>query len=269
MIIRKLKIFISVIYLIAKNVQTILGKTQGDQKCVVIYYHSVLEKEKERFIRQLNYLSNKYCFVSIKSLKPNSSKKKRISITFDDGLSSILKNALPELIKRNIPTTIFIPAAKIGSYPKWEQKRQEIYYDDRILNRNEIKQLSEQGIEIGSHTLHHTDLKNVTAEKAREEFQLSKSILEEITEKDVESFSFPYGSYHDELINLAFDCEYSFIYTTEPEIISLPTKEKIFGRIGVDPSDSFLEFKLKAAGAYSWLPMASRWKTKVKNFLSL
>lgn len=266
MITRLLKIFISIIYLLAKKIAILLGMTLGNQMCVVIYYHSVLSKEK--FIRQLNYLSNKYCLVSLNSLNTITSRKNLISITFDDGLSSILKNALPELIKRKIPTTIFIPAATIGSYPKWEQKRQEIYHDDRILNLDEIKELSDQGIEIGSHTLHHTDLRNVTSEAARDEFDLSKSLLEEITGEEVVSFSFPYGSYNDQLLNLAFDCGYRFVYTTEPEMISVPTKSKIFGRIGVDPDDFFIELKLKASGAYSWLPRASRLKTKVKKFLS-
>lgn len=268
MILRLLKIFISVIYLLAKNITIILGKTQTNQQCVVLYYHSVLNKEKERFIHQLNYLTNKYSLVSIKSLNPISSNKNLIAITFDDGLSSILKNALPELIKRKIPTTIFVPSAKIGGYPIWEQKRQEIYQDDRILDHDEIKELSDQGIEIGSHTLHHTDLRNVTLEVAREEFNLSKSQLEEIIRKEVVSFSFPYGSYNDELINQAFDCGYRFVYTTEPEIISFPSKNKIFGRVGVDPSDFLLEFKLKAAGAYSWLPIASRWKSNIKKLVS-
>ncbi len=232
------------------------------------YYHSVLESEKERFLRQLNYLSSKYCFVSLNSFNSINSKKNLISITFDDGLSSILLNALPELIKRRIPTTIFVPAARIGDYPKWEQKRQEIYHNDRILNCDEIKELADQGIEIGSHTLHHTDLRNVTSEAAREEFNLSKSLLEKITGKDVVSFSFPYGSFNDELINQALDCGYGFVYTTEPEMISLPTKRKVFGRVGVNPDDSRLEFRLKAAGAFSWLPTVSRWKAKVKKFLS-
>lgn len=266
MIIRLLKILISVLYLITKKITAVFGKTQDSQRCVVLYYHSVLESEKEKFIRQLNYLSNKYYFVSVNSPNVITSKKNLISITFDDGLSSILKNALPELINRKIPTTIFIPAAKVGSYPRWEQKRQEIYYDDRILNQDEIKYLSDHGIDIGSHTLHHTDLKNVTSEDARKEFQLSKSLLEKITRKEVVSFSFPYGSFNDELLTLAFDCGYSFVYTTEPERISFPTIRKVIGRVGVDPDDHFLEFKLKAAGAYSWLPRISRWKAKVKNF---
>ena len=269
MIIRFIKIFISILYFLYNKVLFFLFKIASNQRCVVLYYHSVLESEKEKFIRQINYLSNKYSLISLSSLNTMPLNKNLISITFDDGLSSILKNALPELKQREIPTTIFIPAAKIGSYPKWEQKRQEIYYDDRILNRDELKELSDQGIEIGSHTLNHTDLRNVTSEVAREEFDLSKSYLEEITGKEVVSFSFPYGSYNDDLINLAFDCGYSFVYTTEPEIISLPTKRKIFGRVGVDPDDSLLEFKLKVAGAYSWLPRASKLKRKIKKFLSI
>jgi peptidoglycan/xylan/chitin deacetylase (PgdA/CDA1 family) len=268
MIIRFIKIFISVLYIL-KKVLFFLFKIPGNQQCVVLYYHSVLKSEKERFIRQIDYLSKKYSFVSLNSLNTITSKKNLISITFDDGLSSILKNALPELKKRKIPTTIFIPAAKIGSYPKWEQKRQEIYYEDRILNRDELKELSDQGIEIGSHTLYHTDLRNVTLEVARKEFDLSKSYLEEITGKEVVSFSFPYGSYNDELINLAIDCGYSFVYTTQPEIISLPTERKYFGRVGVDPDDSVLEFKLKAAGAYSWLPRVIILKKKLKKFLAI
>jgi peptidoglycan/xylan/chitin deacetylase (PgdA/CDA1 family) len=269
MTIRLLKIFISIGYSIIKHIIIFLYKTSFSQQCVVLYYHSVLESQRERFIRQLDYLSKKFSFVSLSTPDTPQLKKNLISITFDDGLSSIFRNALPELIKREIPTTIFIPAANIADYPKWEQKDQEIYYEDKIINIKEIKELSDQGVEIASHTLKHTDLRTVHLETAKEELNLSKSILEEITGKKVVSFSFPYGSYNDELISLAHDCGYSFVYTTQPEIISFPTEKKIFGRISVDPTDYFLEFKLKVAGAYSWLPRAIKMKKKIKKFLSI
>ncbi len=269
MVIRLLKIFISIIYFSIKNIKYFLIKASENHTCVVLYYHSVLDSQREKFIYQLDYLSSKYSFVSFRSLNILPQKKNLISITFDDGLSSILRNALPELKKRKIPTTIFIPAANIDSYPKWEQKGQEIYYSDRIMNKDEIRELSDLGIEIASHTLKHTDLRNVHSETAKEELQLSKSILEEITRKEIVSFSFPYGSYDDNLISLALNCGYNFVYTTQPEIISLPTKKKVFGRISVEPDDSLLEFKLKVAGAYSWLPEAIRLKKKMKNILSI
>lgn len=268
MFIKLVKIIISIIYHLAKKITTILSNTQHNQQCVVLYYHSVLNKEKEGFIRQLNYLSNKYCFVSLNALNTIISEKNLISITFDDGLSSILTNALPELIKRKIPTTVFIPAAKIGSYPDWEQKNQEIYYEDKILDLQEIKEISAQGIEIGSHTLNHADLRNVDLNVAKDELHLSKSILEEVIGKEVVSFSFPYGSYDDELIKLAFDYGYKFVYTTQPQVIALPANKKVIGRIGVDPNDYVIEFKLKAAGAYSWLPQAIRLKRKIKELIS-
>jgi peptidoglycan/xylan/chitin deacetylase (PgdA/CDA1 family) len=268
MILNYLKFLISVVYLIFIKIRKITSRS-NNKYCVVLYYHSVLDKQKYKFIRQLNYLSNKYSFVSLSSLNKLSSNENLISITFDDGLSSILKNALPELKRREIPTTVFIPAAYIGKYPKWEQKDQKIYYEDRILNQDEIKELSNQGIEIASHTLNHTDLRKVHPEIAKEELLLSKSILEEITGKEVLSFSFPYGSYNDEIINLAFNCGYGFVFTTQPEIISLPSKRRVFGRISIEPDDSLLKLKLKAEGAYSWLPKAIKLKKKIKNLLPL
>lgn len=266
---RLLKIFISLVFLLITIIKDFLFKTSDNYRCIVLYYHSVLDSQRERFIIQLNYLSKKYSFVSLRSFNTSLSKKTLISITFDDGLSSILKNALPELKKRDIPTTIFIPAANVGRYPEWKQNRQEIHYSDRIMNRDEIKQLSDAGIEIASHTLKHTNLRSVPSEVANEELLLSKSILEEIIGKEVVSFSFPYGSYSDDLISLALDCGYNFIYTTQPEMISLPTTRKVFGRVSVEPDDSLLEFKLKVAGAYSWLPAAIILKKRIKNFLSI
>jgi peptidoglycan/xylan/chitin deacetylase (PgdA/CDA1 family) len=268
-IIRRLKIFISIAYLSIRNIKKFLFNTSNNNTCVVLYYHSVLDDQKDNFINQLDYLSKKYSFVSLRSINTLPQKKNLVSITFDDGLSSILKNALPELIKRKIPTTIFIPAANIDCYPQWEQKGQEVYYSDKIMNKYEIKELSDLGVEIASHTLKHTDLRNVNTETAKEELQLSKSILEEITNKEIVSFSFPYGSYNDDLISLAIDCGYDFVYTTQPEIISFPTKKKVFGRVSVEPDDSLLEFQLKVAGAYSWLPEAIRLKRKIKNILSI
>jgi len=256
-------------YLFVKNIISFFYKHPNGQQSVVLYYHSVLENQKDKFIRQLNYLSNKYTFVSLSSHDEPPSNKKLISITFDDGLLSVLENALPELKKREIPATVFIPAAYINCYPKWEQKRQEIEYEDRILNREEIQRLSDLSIEIGSHTLHHTDLRKVSPQIAKKELQDSKSILEEILRKEILSFSFPYGSYNYELVDLAFNCGYNFIYTTQPEIISIPIKKRVFGRISVEPDDLFLEFMLKAAGAYSWLPRAIRLKKKIKKFISI
>jgi hypothetical protein len=69
---------------------------------VVLYNHPVLGTQIERFIRQLDYGSQKYSFISLGYLDILPSKKNLNSFAFNDGLLSILINVLPELQKREI-----------------------------------------------------------------------------------------------------------------------------------------------------------------------
>jgi peptidoglycan/xylan/chitin deacetylase (PgdA/CDA1 family) len=50
-----------------------------------------------------------------------------------------------------------------------------------------------------------TNLRNVNPEVEKEELLFLKSILDDITRKEVVSFSFAYGSYNYDLINHTFD----------------------------------------------------------------
>jgi peptidoglycan/xylan/chitin deacetylase (PgdA/CDA1 family) len=55
------------------------------------------------------------------------------------------------------------------------------------------------GIEIGSHTLTHPILTNVSDERLRRELQESKSRLEEVLRRPIEQFCYPNGD-HDERV---------------------------------------------------------------------
>jgi hypothetical protein len=71
-----------------------------------------------------------------------------------------------------------------------------------------------------------TDLRNVNPEVEKEELHLLKLILDEITCKEVVSFSFACGSYNYDLINHTFDRSYNLVHTTQPEIITFPLKRR-------------------------------------------
>lgn len=129
MTLKHLKIFRSFIYLIfiiIREASSFKSKSHNSYS-VMLYYHLVLTEIKIKSINQLNYPPIMCPLVSLSFLYTILSKKNLISITFDDGLSSILRNVLPELKKREIPSTVFIQAAYIESYPKWEQKGRKIY----------------------------------------------------------------------------------------------------------------------------------------------
>jgi hypothetical protein len=48
-----------------------------------------------------------------------------------------------------------------------------------------------------------------------------------------------------------------------PVLAFLEPKEFVTGRVGVSPTDWPMEFRLKLAGAYRWLPYAFAWKRRI------
>lgn len=66
--------------------------------------------------------------------------------------------------------------------------------DCRVLRPSEISQLSDGGlVEIGAHTVTHSELSKLTLESQRREIAESRRHLETIIGQPVTSFSYPYG----------------------------------------------------------------------------
>src|SRR5260370_17312774 len=61
------------------------------------------------------------------------------------------------------------------------------------LRADDVRSLTEYGLEVGSHTVNHVDLGAVEIEQARVEVFESRRQLEQILERPVLSFSFPFG----------------------------------------------------------------------------
>jgi len=68
---------------------------------------------------------------------------------------------------------------------------------DMMLNWDEIKELSKNGVSFGAHTVNHPCLAGIPLKDADEEISESRKILEEKIGKEVTSFAYPYGSKYD------------------------------------------------------------------------
>jgi hypothetical protein len=64
----------------------------------------------------------------------------------------------------------------------------------RLLNWDQVKEMADAGMEIGSHTRSHLILGKATEEKLRDELQMSKMIIEEKIGESVISISYPMAS---------------------------------------------------------------------------
>lgn len=101
------------------------------------------------------------------------------------------------------------------------------------MTAHQLKALSLDGFEIGSHGMTHSLLSAdyMTEQKRKYEIQDSKQWLEHITGKPVFSFCFPAGRYNKESIDIAKGVGYkstSLVYRDENVTESLPSFERFF-----------------------------------------
>ena len=91
----------------------------------ILCYHKILNSindinsinvSPENFEEQLRYLVNNFDVISLDNLEEEIHKdgKNAVAITFDDGCSDVLYNALPILERYNVPATLFITTGNIG-----------------------------------------------------------------------------------------------------------------------------------------------------------
>lgn len=107
--------------------------------------------------------------------------QKRVVITFDDGHYSNYCLAFEILRKYRFKGVFFIVADRVGR--------------DCHLTADQIREMAEAGMEIGSHGLSHAYLPLLKPHEIRKELVDSRRILESIIRRPVEYFAFPGGHY--------------------------------------------------------------------------
>jgi len=219
---------------------------------VILYYHGVAASQRAEFRRQVEWLSKHREIVALAELRDLSAVGNRCVMTFDDGLSNIVDNAIPTLQELGLPATVFAVSENLGKLPRWDIPPRDPDAKVRLMTAEELAALPQPLIDVGSHTATHRSLATLTAERVREELQKSRRQLEEILGRPVRALSVPYGAVLPQLPAIAAACGYSTLVTSSPESVTRESNPLNLGRIGVSPDDWGIEFRLKALGAYSW-----------------
>jgi peptidoglycan/xylan/chitin deacetylase (PgdA/CDA1 family) len=231
---------------------------QTRQRLVILYYHDIPVAVRARFARQMDKLMQRATVVGA-DWRGGPIKGLVCAITFDDAFVSVLDNALPELAKRHLPCTIFVPVGALGRPPGWAMETN--YAPDEIVaDQDLIKSLPSSLVTLGAHTLTHPFLSRLPRETARAEIEKSRSLLSAMTGHDVRLMSFPYGDYDQEVATMCKTAGYDLVYGIVPTTVYPQDDEFIRGRVAVGPDDSDLEFFLKMSGGYWWMSLASTLK---------
>jgi len=118
--------------------------------------------------------------------------KPYVTFTFDDGYEDIFTNALPIFKKYNVSATCYIITGLVGKE----------FENQKLMNWSHIKELQENGFEIGSHTVNHLDLTKLNSSSIVKELSFSKETLIDHG-FNVSSISIPYGKYNDKIEKIA------------------------------------------------------------------
>jgi peptidoglycan/xylan/chitin deacetylase (PgdA/CDA1 family) len=121
-----------------------------------------------------------------------------------------------------------------------------------IANWDEIKALDTNILEIGSHTRSHPNCTNLTSNKELEdEIHRSKKDIEDIIGREVEHFSYPAGSFNQEVIDMVIQGGYKSAVTIKNGFVDIHSELYQLKRI--DPDENPLMFKSRISGTTSVL----------------
>lgn len=80
---------------------------------------------------------------------------------------------------------------------------------DLSLSKEQLKEVGKSSLcTIGAHTVSHPRLSTLNIEKQKEEIYNSKEYFESITNKTVDHFAYPFGSYNDDSVELVTKAGY-------------------------------------------------------------
>lgn len=151
----------------------------------------------ERFEKHIKYLTEKgYKAIGFSELKKYHEEKKipskTILITFDDGYENNYTYAYPILKKYNQKGNIFVVYNTIGKVNIWHNPQTEPWIN--MATKEMLVEMDKSGvIEFGSHTMNHPKLEKIPLEDAKWEITESKKQLENLFQKEIIAFAYPYG----------------------------------------------------------------------------
>jgi peptidoglycan/xylan/chitin deacetylase (PgdA/CDA1 family) len=177
-----------------------IGQVNGTVRIPVALWHHIgplpglkgeriLNVTEEVFRQEMQHLkNNEYKTLSIDEFiaqikAGENPKQKSILLTFDDGYLDNYTTVFPILKEFGFKATFFIPL-----------KKSEI-------SNTQLKEMSDAGMDIESHTMTHKVMRNVNNESTCiYEIINSKSILEEITGKPVKALAYPQCVFNNETV---------------------------------------------------------------------
>ena len=226
--------------LVAAGVDRLASRGRAGRTLILMYHNVIDQKEGavgtpgahlglDDFRRQLDHLQSTGTIVPLaQALDPPEGDAIRFVITFDDAYRGAVRLALPELLERGIPGTMFVPPGLLGSdgfwwdrlpLSGWEtpepfgelqgkgdavrawarargMKERDVPPDQKASGEDELRHhLSGSTIALGCHSWDHPNLASLPVAEVEKQLRRSLQWLRDSGSNWIPWVSYPYGLY--------------------------------------------------------------------------
>lgn len=180
-------------------------------------------------------------------------REKALVVTFDDSFRSVFELAAPILGELNLPGTVFVPTAYVGterpmSWPGIDNWVGGPHERELLpMSWDELGELAGRGWEIGSHTRTHPRLPGLDQAGLTEELEGSRQQCEQHLGAPCRSIAYPYGDWSPAVVDATQAAGYGAAGAMAGRVRT--PSSLLWPRIGIYRNDSGARFRLKVSHA--------------------
>lgn len=165
--------------------------------------------------------------------------RRRAVITLDDGWADAVTTVLPLLQRLNVRASFYVcPGMWGGQHPDVKGDA------GRLMTAEDAARLHDAGMEVGSHSMTHPDLRRLTDDELDDELRRSKTEIENVTGAPCCTFAYPFGLYGEREMNAVAAAGYDLAWAWQPG----PFRAFAAPRLPAPPRNGSLKLGLKMIG---------------------
>ncbi|MGW0903823.1 polysaccharide deacetylase family protein [Streptomyces sp. NPDC002853] len=242
------------------SVDTALGETPRSRRTRhwlpqaptwVAMYHSVdtcaddpykITVSPERLAAQLRWLRRQglrgVSMSRLLTARARGEGRDLVGLTFDDGYTDFVANALPLLHHYDFDATVFVLPGRLAGDNAWDPLGPR----KPLLDAGGIRVAAAEGMEVASHGLTHVDLTQADDRLLWQETSGSRVALSDLIGREVEGFCYPYGTIDQRVVDTVRAAGYRYACAISPGPL---TGLHALPRVHIGQEDTALRLQLK------------------------
>jgi peptidoglycan/xylan/chitin deacetylase (PgdA/CDA1 family) len=181
--------------------------------------------------------------------------QKSFVLTFDDAFLSVYETAFPLLQELGFTATVFPVTSYVGGLCGWDigPRNRQLGADRlRLMNWQQIREMSDHGFEVGSHGARHLRLGEEPIDVVRRDVAESQRELEDRLSRRCGTFCYPYGNFSDATRRVVAEAGFDAAVTLRFGWNDGGTDRYSLRRVGSARFTNLQVFKATLYGMYGW-----------------